>query len=186
MALRPIVSAAKSKVPDAVFGAPDNWSNNVNSSFPQYDAGVIRRGLTYSIGAKRSRSGFTSLATLFNRSAAGGIIETAGRVNPSGRRTSHEVTVNKRWGGRKVTVRTTKDSLSLNPNAGNMMIERLNQRVGDLQSYKMGDSKTRGRLLYAAYAENQGRALDSIMRAVEKANNELKNVMRKDRWTLAA
>ncbi len=67
-----------------------------------------------------------------------------------------------------------------------MMIERLNQRVGDLQSYKMGDNKTRGRLLYAAYAENQGRALDSIMRAVEKANNELKNIMRKDRWTLAA
>ena len=185
-AIKPIISGARSKVPDAVFGAPDNWSNNITSTFPQYNAGVIRRGLTYSLAAKRSKSGFVSLATLLNKSPAGAIAETAGRVHPFGRPTSHQVTINKRWGGRQVTVRTTKDSQSLNPNAGMMMIERLNERVGHLKAYKSGDKSTRGRLLYAAYAENQGKALDAIMAAVLKTNAKLDAMMAKDRWSLAA
>ena len=67
-----------------------------------------------------------------------------------------------------------------------MMIERLNERMGHLKSYKFGDKSTQGRLLYAAYAENQGKALDAIMAAVMKANSQLNAVMRKDRWSLAA
>lgn len=185
-AIKPILADAKSRVPAQVFGGDDNWSNYPNQNFPRYNSAIIRKGLTYSLGAKRSKSGFVSLATLFNKSAPGGIIETAGRVHPYGRPTSHTVTVGKRFEKRQVVVRTSKDSNSLNPNAGMMMIERLNEHVGHLQSYKAGDRKTQGRLLYAAYARNQGKALDAIMKAVMTANDNLYRAMHKDKWDLAA
>lgn len=162
-AMKPIVLNAKSRVPQQIFGGDNNWSNNPGK-FPKYDPRVIRRGLTYSVAGKRSQSGFVSLATLFNKSAAGAIAETAGRVNPFGRR----------------------DSKSRNPYAGAMMIERLNEHMGHLKSYHSGDNKSNGRLLYAAYADNQGKALDAIMKAVDKANKSLDIIMQSDRWTLAA
>ena len=34
--------------------------------------------------------------------------------------------------------------------------------------------RNRGRLLYAAYAENQGRALDAVFKAIDKAAKALK------------
>ena len=34
-------------------------------------------------------------------------------------------------------------------------------------------SRGRGRLLYAAYAENNGRALDAVMKAIAKASKAL-------------
>lgn len=184
-ALKPIVASARSRVPNQIFGGDNNWANHPGK-FPIYDPSAIRRGLTYSLAAKRSKSGFVSLATLLNKNAAGAIAETAGRVHPYGRPTSHKVMVNKRFRPREVTVRTTKDSNSNNPFAGQMMIERLNEHMGHLQTYQTGDNKSRGRLLYAAYNENRGKALDAIMAAVNKANAELDKIMSSDRWTLAA
>lgn len=185
-ALKPIIADARAHVPGQIFGGDNNWSNDPTQKFPAYNAGVIRKGLTYSLGSKRSRSGFISLATLLNRSAVGGIVELAGRVNPYGRPTSHEVTINKRYRPTKVQVQTSKDSNSNNPNAGMMMIERLNEHVGHLRTYKTGDRSTRGRLLFAAYDRNQGKALDAIMKAVEKTNAKLDAIMRKDNWDVAA
>lgn len=185
-AIKPIIADARSHVPTQIFGGDDNWSNYPNQTFPRYNQQVIRRGLTYSLASKRSKSGFVSLATLLNKSPAGGVIEWAGRVNPYGRPTSHEVVVGKRWSQKKINVRTTKDSNSANPNAGMMMIERLNEHVGHLKTYKNGDSKSRGRLLYAAYARNEGKALDAIMKAVMKTNKLLDEIMQKDKWDVAA
>lgn len=162
-AMKPVIDSARAKVPQQIFGGDNNWTNNPGK-FPKYDPGVIRRGLVYSTAGKKSMSGFVSLATLLNKSAVGAIAETAGRVNPYGR---------------------TK-SKSLNPNAGQMMIERLNEHMGHLKAYQNGDNKSRGRLLYAAYAENQGKALDAVMAAVNKANRELDAIMTKDRWSIAA
>jgi hypothetical protein len=183
-AIKPVLASAKSRVPERVFGGENNWSKSYGK-FPRYDAQVVRSGLTYSLASKRSQSGFVSLATLFNKSPVGAIIETAGRQNAFGRPTSHEVTINKRFRPRQITVRTTKDSQSNNPNAGMMMIERLNEHVGQLKKYD-NDPMSRGRLLYAAYAENQGKALDAIMKAVEKTNSALDEIMTQDRWTLSA
>lgn len=183
-AIKPIITVAKSKVPQQVFGGDDNWSNRIGG-FPKYDPNVIRRGLTYSTGSKRSKSGFVSLATLLNKSPIGAIVERAGAVNPYGRPTSHQVTLNKRFRPTQVTVRTSKDSQSNNPNAGMMMIERLNQHVGHLKRYDKSP-KSNGRLLYAAYAENQGKALDAIMKAVMTTNAKLDSIMTKENWSLAA
>ena len=183
-AVKPIITAAKSKVAPAIFGGDNNWGKP-SAGFPHYDPNAIRRGLTYSLAGKRSKSGFVSLVTLLNKNAAGAIAETAGRVHPNGRPTSHTVTINKRFRPTEVRVRTTKDSMSNNPFAGAMMIERLNEHIGHLKKYD-SDPKSNGRLLYAAYAENQGKALDAIMRAIENANNELDKIMKQDRWTIAA
>jgi hypothetical protein len=185
-ALKPIIADARAHVPAQVFGGNNNWANDPTQAFPIYNPSLIRKGLTYSLGAKRSRSGFVSLATLFNKNPAGGIIETAGRVHPYGRPTSHMVTIDKRFSRRQISVRTSKDSLSNNPNAGMMMIERLNEHVGHLRTYKPGDRKTRGRLLYAAYDRNQGKALDAIMKALETTRVKFYENMKQSKWELAA
>ena len=177
--LKPIIAAAEAKVPDAIFGAPNNWGTytGINASpttggyFPRYDADEIRAGLTYSLGRqKKSKSGYVSMVTLLNKSPAGAIAETAGRTHPQGRpQYARRMT----RGGVQYYVRTSRQSMSDNPQAGQMMIDRLNQHMGTMKNYKSStNKKTEGRLLYAAYAENQGRALDAIMAAINDAKRE--------------
>jgi len=175
----PIVKDARAKVPSAIFGTPNNWSNyegiNKNPTgyayFPQYNPSEIRRGLTYSMARqKRTRNGYVSMVTLLNKNPAGAISETAGRSHPQGRpqyATRHTKM------GFAYQVRTSRQSMSDNPKAGKMMIDRLDARMGTMKNFKSeGSTKTRGRLLYAAYAENQGRALDAIMKAIDESKAE--------------
>lgn len=155
--LKPIVNDAKSRVPNSPPGGLYNWADNGKqrksrtgraSAFPSYNASLIKRGLTYSLARSRQdRTGFVSMFTLFNRSAAGAIMETAGRANPGG----------------------SARSQSNNPSAGKRFIGAMND-IGALKDYKGSGQKTTGRLLYAAYWRNQGKALDGIMRAIDKAN----------------
>lgn len=50
------------------------WGNRA------FDSGTIRRGITFSAApSKMNKRGFRSLATIYNKSAAGAIYETAGR-----------------------------------------------------------------------------------------------------------
>lgn len=154
VALKDVTSTAKAKVPGNI--RLYNWQAYQNSTsrtsreraFPAYNPTLIRRGLTYSMSRQRpNRAGFVSLYTLFNKNAAGAIVETSGRKNPSG----------------------DPQGQSNNPMAGAMFINSLSGQVGSLKSYKNGDQKTRGRLLYAAYAEKQGKTLDAIMKAIDNA-----------------
>lgn len=156
-AMKDVIKDARRRVPEST--RLYNWNDNGKTrqsrtgratAFPAYNQSLIRRGLTYSIGKqRRNQVGFVSLFTLFNKSAIGAIVETAGRANPSG----------------------SSRSQSNNPQAGQMFNTTLSNQVGALKSYKGGDRKTTGRLLYAAYADNQGRALDAIMAAINKAND---------------
>lgn len=166
-AMKEVIKDARSRVPDST--RLYNWTDNGKprqsrtgraTPFPAYNQSLIRRGLTYSIGRqRRNRVGFVSLFTLFNKSAVGAIVETAGRANPNG----------------------SSRSQSNNPQAGQMFNTTLSNQVGALKSYKGGDRKTTGRLLYAAYADNQGRALDAIMAAIQKANDALTKRVEQDR-----
>lgn len=166
-AMKEVVKDARSRVPEST--RLYNWNDNGKTrqsrtgratAFPAYNQSLIRRGLTYSIGRqRRNRAGFVSLFTLFNKSAIGAIVETAGRANPSG----------------------SSRSQSNNPHAGAMFNTTLSNQVGALKSYKGGEQKTTGRLLYAAYADNQGRALNAIMAAIDKANNALTKRVEEDR-----
>lgn len=55
-------------------GAKGRWANRF------YDAAIARRGIVYQTSPTRAnKKGFRSLATVYNKSAAGAIYETAGR-----------------------------------------------------------------------------------------------------------
>ena len=85
-ALKPVVKKARSFLPsnDSMIS---NWvglKGRADNRFPQYDASVARKGITYSTSpAKANKRGFRSLATIYNKSAAGAIYETAGRKRPN-------------------------------------------------------------------------------------------------------
>lgn len=155
-ALKPIIQDARSKVPLSAPGGLFNWNNpgyerksrtSRARAFPSYDGRVVRNGLTYSVSPSKSKGkGYVSLFTLFNKSATGAIIETAGRLHPTG----------------------DSRSKSNNPRAGARFIAGTNG-VGTLTDYAGRGKNTTGRLLYAAYSRNQGRALTAAMQAIETA-----------------
>ena len=162
-ALSPIIADAKAHVPGSAPGGLYNYNypgyerkslksqTGRDRAFPSYDAAVVRKGLVYSVAPSRMRnSGFVSLFTLLNRSWTGAIIETAGRKNPSG----------------------DPRGRSNNPNAGARFIGAMND-VGALVDYAGRGRESTGRLLYAAYARNQGRALNAIFASIERAKRNL-------------
>jgi len=167
-ALKPIIKDARSKVPGTAPGGLINWNDpgyerkprvpTKKEAFPSYDQTIIRRGLTYSVANSRMKnSGFVSLFTLFNKSRTGSIIETAGRVgSPNPRAASN------------------------NPDAGRRFIGAMNG-IGGLVDYAGRGQKSKGRLLYAAYARNQGKALNATLIAIEKAKRNLANRILSDR-----
>ena len=160
-ALKPIIVDARSKVPATAPGGLYNYNNpgyerksrtGRQRGFPSYDAKAIRKGLTYSVSPSRVRnSGFVSLFTLLNRSASGAIVETAGRLS----------------GGAG-----SMKSQSNNPDAGRRFIGAMNG-IGGLVDYAGRGRESTGRLLYAAYARNQGKALDATMKAIQNAKMSL-------------
>lgn len=173
VALKEVTSDAKAKVPGQAPGNMYNWQDrgiepasrtSRARGFPKYNSNVIRRGLTYSIARSRPNSrGFASLYALLNKSAVGAIVETAGSQNPSGR---------PQKASRQYGQSSKQIGQSNNPNAGAFFVGRMNA-VGPLKKHD-NKSKFRGRLLYAAYAENNGKALDATFRAIEKASKLFK------------
>lgn len=173
LAMKEIIKDARSRVPDTT--RLYNWQDTGKErksrtgrerAFPAYNPSLIRRGMTYSLGKqRRNRAGFVSLFTLFNKSAIGAIVETAGRANPYG----------------------SSRSQSNNPDAGRNFNITLSNQVGALRSYKGNNNqKTRGRLLFAAYADNQGRALDAIMKSIDKATQQFNARLQADKTKVAA
>ena len=80
---KPVATKAKGFLPSNE-EAPSGWLKRPNQggrwANRSYDAAEARRGVTFkSTPSKPNRNGFRSLATIFNKSAAGAIYETAGR-----------------------------------------------------------------------------------------------------------
>lgn len=81
--LKPVVRQARGYAPSNE-DVPSGWVKRPNQggrwAARSYDATEVRRGITFkSTPSKPNRNGFRSLATIFNKSAAGAIYETAGR-----------------------------------------------------------------------------------------------------------
>lgn len=134
IALKPIVKEARGFLPSNS-SVLSNWAGTKTRSdgrFPQYDYAVARRGITYkTTPSKPNRKGFRSLATIWNKSAAGAIYETAGRKNPD-----------------------------------STFVRNLDNKFAATQK---GQDKMRGRVIYRAWEENQGKATAAVIRAIEKA-----------------
>jgi hypothetical protein len=153
-ALAPIARQAKSFVPAA--SPLSGWApRSFNEGFfPTYSASTIKSkiGYTTSVG-KRNAQGFTSMASVYNNSRVGAIYEGAGRANPQGQP----------WVGPKGPA-SHKYSHSRNPRAGAQFIAALPPLTGSL--------KGRGRLIFKAWALNQGKAEGAVMKAISKASIE--------------
>jgi len=138
------------------------WENRVFSTTD------IRRGIGYSTAPSRpNKRGFRSLASIFNKSAAGSIYETAGRKNPQGQPT--QASTRGRFSSYVDT--SNKVNRSANPNAGRQFIDALPPLVDSQQSSAAGrrTRKTKGRLIFRAWAEDQGKTNAAVIKAIEKS-----------------
>ena len=137
--LKPVVKEARGYLPNNN-SILSNWSSANKSDtarFPYYDFTTAKRGITYkTTPSKSNRRGFRALASIFNKTAAGAIYETAGRVNPS-----------------------------------STFVKNLNAKY---PSKMVGKDKMQGRAMFRAYEENEGKAQDGVIRAIEKAAAKFK------------
>lgn len=173
--LRKVVNRARGFVPTS---APlSGWANETGEwSYRAFDSATVKRGIGYSTTpSKPNKRGFRSLASIFNKSAAGAIYETAGRKNPQGLPPSQRV--KKYRNGQFIMERATGRDVnnSANPYAGRQFINALPPLVDSQQSNVAGrrTRKTKGRLMFRAWAEDQGRTTAAVIKAIESANNRV-------------
>lgn len=171
--LKKVVSKARGYVPSE---APlSGWGNNVGlwGGDRTYNAALIKRGIGYSTTpSKPNKRGFRSLASVFNKSAAGAIYETAGRKNPEGQRPAARTTAYRN--GKIVPAwESGKDiNSSANPKAGQQFIDAM----GPIYKAKRKEGqrgrstrKMNGRLIFRAWGEDEGRTNAAIIKAIEKS-----------------
>ena len=159
--LAPVVKEARAYAPQEIPGL-SNWTKaqTEGAKFPRYDVSVVRRGIKVKLGAsKRNTNGFKTLIAIVNNSAAGAIFETAGRKNPFG----------------------SPKSRSQNPYAGRHFIGAINA-----QGMMKGKDKERGRLIYRAWDENQGKALANVMRAIYNVRGMVEHDTNSGKWRRVA
>jgi len=153
-ALSPVVTKAKGFAPnnDEIMRGwqPRSFSE---STFPFYDRNTITKGIGFSTGvSKINKNGFSSMATIYNRSAAGAIYEIAGRIGPQP------------WVGPKAGGTGKGVSRANWEGSGRQFIENL----GPLTSSVKG----RGRLIYRAWAASRGVAEGAALKAIDKATTQ--------------
>ena len=173
--LRKVVNQARGFVPS---DSPlSGWGNATGIwEYRAFNAGLIKKGLGYSTTpTKPNKRGFRSLATIFNKSAAGAIYETAGRKNPQGLPPAQRV--KKYRNGKFITEWQTDRTVnkSANPNAGKQFIGALPPLVDSQQSNSAGrrTRKTKGRLLFRAWANDQGKTTAAVVKAIQASNQKV-------------
>ena len=167
--LKPIVKKARGYVPSDF--TPSNWRGETKTGkWPIYNATLMRRGIGYkTTPTKPNRRGFSYAASIANKTASGAIFETAGRKNPGGMMKAP-----------KGTPRTNKNfSHSNNPQAGAQFIRALENASPIAQGNTRTGSGRRGRymkgrLIYRAWAEDQGKTNAAIIKALEGAANKFR------------
>ena len=183
-ALKPITNKARGFMP-ATESMLSGWTSASSSTettnyrhFPKYDATEAKRGVKYSTSPSRpNKRGFVSLARIINSSAGGAIYETAGRKSLNGQ--PSQASTRGKFSDYIDT--SNKVNKSLNPNAGKQFIARANS-LGSLvnarprQQGQAGRAtrKMTGRVIFRAFAEDQGRVTAAIVKAIGNSAIEFK------------
>jgi hypothetical protein len=166
-AMKPVVAKARGFAPAE---APmRNWAPRSFSEarFPFYNVDTVRSGITYATSPGRVNDyGFSSMAKIINKSAAGAIYETAGRNGPQP------------WVGPKAGGASNKVSRSVNPKAGEQFIKNLPELTSSL--------KGRGRLIFKAWAQDQGKAEGAALTAIDKTTRAFNALVSKGPVSRAA
>jgi hypothetical protein len=192
-ALKTVTTVARGYVPNDG-QVLSGWSKNLSGAdnlvyrpFPKFNSMQAKAGITYSTSpSKPNKNGFVALARIINKSAGGAIYETAGRKNAQGQPNYKPASVVYRTGDGPgdFTIRyyQEKDNSerkgynnSLNPNAGKQFIDNLNstgQLVNARPKGLVGSPgrKQTGRLIFRAWAEDNGRANAAVIKALENAS----------------
>jgi hypothetical protein len=184
-ALKPITNKARGFMP-ASDSQLSGWTKASSSAdttnyrhFPKYDQTEAKRGVKYSTSpSKPNKRGFVSLARIINSSAGGAIYETAGRKNPQGQPSQAST----RGVFSDYIDTSNKVNKSLNPNAGKQFIARANA-LGSLvnarprQQGQVGRStrKMTGRVIFKAFAEDQGKVTAAVIKAIENSANNFRS-----------
>ena len=171
--LKPVVKNARGFIPSNS-SVLSGWSKPASSSetinyrpFPKFDSSTAKRGIGYSTTpSKPNKAGFSYLATIANKSAAGAIYETAGRKNPSGQP--------RYTGSGNPTDRGFNKSL--NPDAGVQFLTNLNS-TGKLVNAKPRMSGQRGRVsrkvtgraIFRAWYEDGGKTNAAVLKAIQNS-----------------
>ena len=151
----PVRNEARGYVPFKVLSGWTNQRGIWAETGRGFDAVAIKKGIVYRRGRTRAnQSGFQSSYRIVNTTAAGAIYETAGRKNPAGQP----------WVGAKG--KGGRDySHSDNPRAG---LRFINSMGGQL----VGSEKTKGRLIYRAWAKQNGKVIPSVINSINNAISE--------------
>jgi hypothetical protein len=167
-AMKPVVAKARGFAP-ANSEIMSGWQPRPFSEarFPFYNASTIKSGIVYSTSpSKINPYGFSSMATITNKSAAGAIYETAGRNGPQA------------WVGPKAGGASKKVSRSVNPGAGATFINNLPPLTSSL--------KGRGRLIFRAWAQDQGKAEAAARTAIDTTTRAFNSIISKGKLSRAA
>jgi hypothetical protein len=132
-------------------------------TFPKYNHAQVVEGIKYSAGRnKRNKGGWAASNYVSNNSAPGKIYEIAGRKSgPSGAP----------WIGLNADINNKEISHSLNPQAGAQFIAAMPPLVNARPQGMAGNNrgyKQKGRLVFRAAAEEQGKAMAHILKALDE------------------
>ena len=180
-ALRPIVRKARGFVPaEAPLTQWNIYSQEQKGRFPWFNSLEVRRGIYETTETPApNRKGFSYAASILNTTAGGGIYETAGRKNPNGRKQAPMADVytdagtpRARLSGKRIRSGTKNQSRSNNPNAGKQFINAMPPLYKSERVKGQSGRRTKrfdGRLIFRAWGEDQGRANNAALFAVDKA-----------------
>jgi hypothetical protein len=151
-------------------------SANLNyRPFPKYNAALVKGGIGYKEGKNvQFKNGFQVENYVYNVSAAGRIYETAGRRNPQGRAPIMSTTLKELGnvqgyeGKKSGKKRSTRDYNSNNPFAGYQFVSALEPVTSQpkTKGVRSGGVKTKGRLIYKAFANQSPRIYQAILDAI--------------------
>jgi len=178
--LKPISSKAKGFIPSS---APlSGWAKSNNGTWGNrvWSSSEAKRGIGYkTTPSKVNRSGFRSLASIFNASASGSIYETAGRLNPQGRPQAplaKVVAPGHANFGKTIRSGSKGESLINNPNAGQQFIDAMSRTSPIVNAYQRQQGqagratrKMKGRAIFRAWAEDGGKTNAAVIKAIEKS-----------------
>jgi len=143
--------------------------------FPKYNAALVKGGIGYKEGKNvQFKNGFQVENYVYNVSAAGRIYETAGRRNPQGRAPIMSTTLKELGnvqgyeGKKSGKKRSTRDYSSNNPFAGYQFVSALEPVTSQpkTKGVRSGGVKTKGRLIYKAFANQSPQIYQAILRAI--------------------
>jgi hypothetical protein len=143
--------------------------------FPSFDSEKAKGGIDYAEGENRTfKNGFRVSNYVYNNNPGGSIYETSGRLNPQGRAPFMRVSsgeggsVEGFEGKSRGRRRSTRTYSSDNPFAGYQFVTDLPPVTSQpkMKDVRSGGRKTKGRLIYRAWAEDSGKVYNAILQAV--------------------